>query len=159
NTETLLVARGPFPLPPKEQESFVDRQTSPKDVEQTFRSLALGPFALSNELYAMLKDKEILFAAEGSRAFRPPKGLGELPYEGCAIAILSDDLGAAGDAFIQESGKTALRVEEIEGHKAAVFQQRLEEDTWTAFVAFPKKNVVAVATDKEYLREVLVRMR
>ena len=39
-----------------------------------------------------------------------------------------------------------------------MFQDRLEQDTWTTFVAFPKKNVVVVATNEAYLRDVLGRM-
>jgi hypothetical protein len=40
----------------------------------------------------------------------------------------------------------------------AVIQGKSEEDLWTAYVAFPKPNVAVVATDKDYLREVLARM-
>ena len=39
-----------------------------------------------------------------------------------------------------------------------VFQEQLEEDTWTTFVAFPKPNVAVAATNEEYLREVLARI-
>lgn len=159
NTETLLTARGPFYVPQSLHQDYKDRETQPLEVRQAFEGLTLGPFALSQELQVLLKDKEILFAAEGSRAFRSPKGLGELPYEGCAIAIVSDDLGASGETFIKEASKSALKIEEIDGRQVAVFQRKLEEDVWTVFVTFPKKNVVAVATNREYLQEVLSRMR
>jgi hypothetical protein len=53
----------------------------------------------------------------------------------------------------------ALDITEIEGQKVVVFQQPLQLDVWTTFVAFPQKDVVLVATDERFLEQVLVRMR
>jgi hypothetical protein len=160
NTETLLTARGPLLLPNSQALSFEDRRTKAQDLQQVFGGLTLGLFSAGNGgLEKRLEGKKILFAAQGSRAFRSPKDLGELLYEGCAIAIFADDLGAIPETFMKDAGKNALRIDEIESHKVAVFQEKMEQDVWTTFVAFPMKNIVIVATNQDYLSEVLARMR
>lgn len=164
DTETFISARGPFLFPTSETERQAnedeDRTTVARDLRQVFQSLALGPLSLNNGgLEKRLVGTNVLFAAEGSRSFRSPGGLGELPYEGCSIVIFMDDVVDRRDAFMEDSTKNAVRLEEIESQKVAVFQQKMEEGTWTTFVAFPMKNVVAVGTTRGYLQEVLARMR
>lgn len=161
DTETLLVARGPFWMSNFQiGRDYRDRDTKTEDVQKAFQGLTLGLFALKDgNLEKRLEGKKILFAAEGSRHFRPPKELGELPYEGCAIAMFGEDLGDLRDTFLKDASKDALKVDEIEGLKVAVFEEQMEQDTWTTFVAFPTKNVVLVATNRDYLQEVLSRMR
>jgi hypothetical protein len=85
--------------------------------------------------------------------------LGELPYEGCAIAIFADDLTDRRDAFLKEADPISVRREEIEGQNVTVIQEQVENDVWTIFVAFPQTRVVLVATSKDFLREILARMR
>jgi hypothetical protein len=162
NTETLLTARGPFLLPnsQRKREDYTDHKTQAQDLRQAFQGLTVGLFALGNGgLVKQLAGKQTLFAAEGSRAFRTPNGLGELPYEGCAIVVFADDLGDTQETFMKTAGKNALRIDDIEGHKVAVFQEKMEQDIWTMFVVFPTKNTVVVATNHDYLSEVLARMR
>ena len=84
--------------------------------------------------------------------------MGELPFEGCSIAIFEDDLNDSRDAFMKDAEQVAVRFEEIEGQKVAVFQEQWEEDTWTTFVAFPQKGLVLVATNEGFLQEMLARM-
>jgi len=162
NTETLLTARGPFPLSNSQmqQADYTDRKTQAQDLRQAFQGLTIGLFAFDNGgLGKRLEGKKILFAAEGSRAFRSPNGLGELPYEGCAIVFFADDLGDIQETFMKTVGKSALRIDDIESYKIAVFQEKSEQDVWTTFVVFPMKNIVIVATNRDYLGEVLARMR
>jgi hypothetical protein len=159
NTETLLTTRGPFALS-NSQMDYTDRNTQAQDLRQYFHYLTLGPFSLGNGgLAKRLEGKKILFAAEGSRSFRSPNELGEMPYEGCAIVIFADDLGAIRETFMKDAGKNALRIDDIESHRVAVFQEKMRQDVWTTFVIFPMKNIVVVATNQDYLSEVLARMR
>lgn len=74
------------------------------------------------------------------------------------MVIFADDISALAKSFINETSSAALKTEQIEGQAVAVFQEKLEEDTWTAFVVFPRPNTAVVATDEGYLREVLARM-
>jgi hypothetical protein len=85
--------------------------------------------------------------------------LGELPFEGCALAIFQDDLDDRRDAFMKSAAQAAVRIEETEGQKVAVFEERMEQGNWTIFVTFPQKGVVLVATNERFLQEMLARMR
>jgi hypothetical protein len=162
DTETLLTAKGPFHLPNFQvrREDYADHRLQAQELRQAFQGLTVGLFAFGNGgLRNQLEGKKILFAAEGSRAFRTPNDLGELPYEGCAIVIFADDLGETQETFMKTAGKNALRIENIESHQVAVFQEKMQQDIWTMYVDFPAKNIVVVATNRDYLGEVLARMR
>jgi hypothetical protein len=85
DTETITVARGPFVLASSTQgeNDTQDRAISDKDLAQNFEELPLALFQLKNGLLAKrLEGKRIILALEGARHFRPPAGLGEMPYEG-----------------------------------------------------------------------------
>ena len=162
DTETVTVANGPFWM-----SDFGFSETEQKDplnsaqiLEKAFQSLTLGLFGFKKSNLAQnLERQKVVLAIEGSRHFRSAQGLGELPYEGCAIAVFADDLGVRSASFIRDTVKVASRSEQIEGQNVVVFQDKLEEDLWTVFVAFPKKNVVIVAADEGFLREVLKRIQ
>jgi hypothetical protein len=166
DTETISVARGPFVLNTKTAKSTADeeenenRVVSDRELGEPFEGLPLSLLGFKDGLLLPhLKGKRISLAIEGARHFRPPSGLGEMPYEGCAIALLVDNLDTSMASFIRENRKSILKVDQIEGQVVAVFQEKLENDTWTAFVAFPNKNILAVATNRDYLREVLARLQ
>lgn len=164
DTETLLVANGPFWMSNFRiaGEDDKNRRTTSEELEKQFEGLTLGlfNFSLTNSLLEKhLEGKKVLFALEASRHFRGPAGLGEMPFEGCALAIFKDDLGDRRDAFMKEAIQSAVRVEEIEGQKIAEFEERMELDTWTILITFPQKGVVLAATNKQFLQEMLARMR
>jgi hypothetical protein len=160
NTETITVARGPFVIAsnsPAENDTH-DRVISDQDLSQNFEELPLALLQLKDGLLAKrLQGKRINLAMEGARHFRPPAGLGEMPYEGCAIAVFSDDIHAETVSFAKDS--RASKVERMEDQDVSVFQEKLEQDTWTTFVAFPSDHVILVATDRNYLAEVLARFQ
>ncbi|MGB6483881.1 MAG: hypothetical protein WBE86_10390 [Candidatus Acidiferrales bacterium] len=142
-----------------EDESRNSRVTT-EELAKGFEGLTLALFNAKNGiLEEHLEGQKVLFAMEASRHFRPPKGLGEMPFEGCALAIFKDNLGDRRDAFMKDAASVALRIQEIEGHKVAVFEEPSEQDTLTTFVTFPQAGVVLVATDEQFLRQVLSRMR
>jgi hypothetical protein len=105
-----------------------------------------------------LKDKPIVAEIEGSRSFQAPTGLGGMRYQGGVIAVFAGDVTASADAFLRDSASGILRKQQIEGHQVTVFQEKSEEDIWTTYVSFPKPNVAVVATNEDYLREVLARI-
>jgi hypothetical protein len=164
DTESLLVANGPFWMSNFRVggEGDKNRRVIREELEKQFEGLTLGlfNFSLTNSLLEKhLEGKKVLFALEGSRHFRAPAGLGEMPFEGCALAIFKEDLGDRRDAFLKEATKSAVRIEEIEGEKVAEFEERMENDTWTILVTFPQDGVVLAATNKRFLQEMLARMR
>jgi hypothetical protein len=162
DTETLLVANGPFWMSNFQVggDDYQNHLIPSEELEKDFQSSTLGLFNFKNYILEKhLAGKKVLLAVEGSRHFRPTTGLGELPYEGCAIAIFADDLGDRRDAFMKEATPIALRTEDVEEQKIVVLQEQLESDVWTIFVVFPQKNVVLAATNRDFLLEVLTRMR
>jgi hypothetical protein len=166
DTETISVARGPFVPNSKIARSTADvdenenRVVSEREVGEPFETLPLSLFGFKDGLLLPhLKGKRISLAIEGARHFRPPSGLGEMPYEGCAIALFVDDLNIDMTSFVKDNRKSILKVEQIEGQVVTVFQEKLEDDAWSAFVAIPNKHILAVATNRDYLREVLARLQ
>ena len=162
DTETLLVANGPFWMSNFQigQAVYANHEVTREELEKHFEGMTLQLFNSRNGLLEKhLRGKKILFGLEASRHFRPPTGLGELPFEGCALAVFEDDLDDQRNAFIKEATQIAVRIEDIEGQKVAVFEELSEQDTWKYFIAFPQKGVVLAATNEQFLREMLSRMR
>jgi hypothetical protein len=162
DTETLEVANGPFWMSNFDTGKQEDKnhEITAEDLEKQFEGLTLSLFNSGKGLLEKHLDrKKVLFALEGSRHFRPPAGLGELPFEGCAVAIFQDDLEDRRDAFLKDAAVLAVRIEDIEGQRVAEFEEQMEQDRWTIFITFPKKGVVLASTNKNFLQEMLVRMR
>jgi len=153
NTETVIVARGPFKLPVLPEEP--NRQ-----YDKILQLMTLGALTGLKEgsFYQRLVGRTVSLAVEGSRRFREPSGLGEMPYEGCAIILFQVDLGLTGVALMKALEAAALRQREVRGHRVMIFEEKMESDTWTILVAHPKPNVLLCATDEGYLSEVLNRM-
>jgi hypothetical protein len=162
DTETITVASGPFVLTassPGENDGK-DRAISDKELAGNFEELPLPLLQFKNGLLAKrLEGKTINLALEGARHFRPPARLGEMPFEGCAIAVFADNIHNEVASFTKDAQSSALKVERIEDQDVQVFQEKLELDTWTTFVAYPNEHVILVASDRNYLVEVLARLR
>jgi|WetSurSiteA1Bulk_404760.scaffolds.fasta_scaffold06639_3 hypothetical protein len=155
DTETLIVANGPFWMSDFIVYKERNREISTEELEKNFRLWTLGEFSV---LGKALDRERVVIAAEGSRHFRGAGSLGVIPYEGCQIAVFAYDQSRRMKRFMKESGHAALRVETIEGQKVIVFQEKREENIWTLFVANPRSKVVAIATNRDYLQQVLSRM-
>ncbi|HXN98258.1 MAG TPA: hypothetical protein VN881_04245 [Candidatus Acidoferrales bacterium] len=160
DTETAIAANGPFSLPdlnPEERNPPVHGDAD--ETGEIFEGIPVGLFGFKKGLLGKyFKNEKVLLALEGSRNFRTPAGLGESPYQGCDIAVFASDIKVSADAFLKNSSDAVLRTEQIDGQQVTVFQEKLEEDTWTTFVAFPKPNIAVAATNEGYLREVLARI-
>lgn len=162
DTETLLVANGPFWMSNFRTGEDVSRNNhvTTEELAKGFEGLTLGLLNAKNGILEKhLEGEKVLFAMEAARHFRPPKGLGEMPFEGCVLAIFKGDLDERREAFMKDAASVALRIQEIEGQKVAVFEEPSEQDILTTFVTFPQPGVVLVATDGQFLRQVLSRMR
>jgi hypothetical protein len=156
DTETVVVANLSFLLP-----DLRDAERNREfHIETAFKAMSLRPLLFRNgSLLSFFKNQPAVLALEGSRHFRTPGGLGLMPFEGCTIVVFADDLGDRADLFFNSSSGDAFGVEEIEGEKTLVFQEQVESYLWTTFIVFKKPNVLLVATNHEYLRELLSRMR
>ena len=60
---------------------------------------------------------------------------------------------------MKEAAQKTGRIEEIEGQRVAIFEEPSEQDIWKSYIAFPQKGVVLAATNEQFLREILSRMR
>ena len=161
DTETITVARGPYVLPDSEakQDEDEDRAVTEQELTDLFETLPVSLFGFKDGLmHPRLKGKRMMLAIEGARHFRPPAGFGEMLYEGCALALFADDLNDDIASLAKIDPKSFWKVERIEGQATAVFREKLENDIWTDYVAFPSKRMLVVATNRDYLREVLVRL-
>ena len=162
DTETIVVANGPFSMPdliPPDSQEVPPLVESVDDLKEDFEALPLGLLGFKSDLLSSrLQGQKINFAIEGARHFRNPEGLGTAPFEGCSIAVFARDISDRTSAFLVDSTKAALPSEQIEDQKVAVFQEILGSDPWTIYVDFPKPNIALACSNRDYLREVLVRM-
>jgi hypothetical protein len=155
DTETVIAAKD-FPLP---DFSRIEKEPELYTKEVAFQSILLGSWGVKNSsLPEYFKNQKVLLAVEGARHFRSPEGFGLMPFEGCTLIVFADDQSSRADSFVNTSSGGAFRIEEVEEHKILVFQERLESGLWTTFVTFKKPNMLLVATNLDYLREVLARM-
>jgi len=154
DTETLIVAKS-FALPEMRDHNY--------SVEVMFQIMPLTTLWLKNgALLDYFRGQRVLVALEGSRRFRSPQGFGFMLFEGCTILVFAEDLGDRAGAFFRSSSVDAFKIEDVDGHKVSVFQEKTGDggtDTWTTFIAFAKPNLLFVATNLDYLREALSRMR
>src|SRR5260370_37221157 len=112
DTETITVARGPFVLATSriEQNENKDRAISGKELAGNFEELPLALLQFKNGLLAKRQEgKTINLAIEGARHFRSPAGLGEMPFEGCAIAVFADNLRSEIGSFTKDSRSSTLK--------------------------------------------------
>jgi hypothetical protein len=163
DTESVVGENGPFPLPDLDALGPGDlRQPELPIAELELRTRTLGLSLLgfkNGGLQTDLKGKVVALAVEGSRHFRPPAVLGGMRYEGCEIVVFGPAVRLDRDSFIRKAAKSAARFEDVAGVRIAVFEEPQDNDVWTTFVGFPRSNIVVVATDVEYLRVVLTRIK
>jgi hypothetical protein len=160
DTETIMGANGVFRL--TDPNAAEDPLTRPFQNELTLRTRTL-PLALllfhNGGLSSFVNGKPVALALEGSRNFRAPTVRGVMRYEGCEIIMFGNGVALDWPEFRKEAARSATQFENWEGTEVAVFDEDWGKDKWTTLVAFPKSNVMLVATNRDYLRVVLSRMR
>lgn len=155
DTETLIVARGPFHV-----------EVLPSDFGQDGRIDRIWPRAACGLLASIddgrfvepLKNHAVALAVQGSRHFRAPTDLGIMRFAGCQIIRFEDDLKEDGQRLMRELQESAASQHTISGTDVAEFAEKFNLDVWQIFVARPKPELLVVATDEKYLQEVLSRM-
>jgi len=99
-------------------------------------------------------------ALGGARRFRPPveADSGEVSrYEGCALIRFARDLGKNGDAMMKDAAREALRTERIVETEVFLLPGRENSNDEPMLLARLQPDLVVVATNREYLVEVLER--
>jgi len=142
DTETLLVAQGPFEI------------TEPLGEEDFPLDAKLREWLTAGLAQQQLVGRKILLAVEGSRHFREPSGFGVMPHEGCNIILFEESLGGLFESLEED----AVRVKNIQGHDVIIFEGKSEQDIWTIFLVQLRPNLLLYATDESYLKELLSRV-
>jgi len=162
DTETVLGANGPFTWDSKALSNdppSQERMTA-TELEMQSRMFPLTLLNFKNGGFGeFVKGKTVSLAIEGSRRFRAPRALGLMRCEGCLVIVFIPTVSLDGAAFMRAAANSAVRFEEHNGTRVAVFEEKSEDDTWTTFVGFPRSNVAVVATNLDYLVALLDRMR
>jgi hypothetical protein len=162
DTETVLGANGPFAWDSKtiSDGSPSQERLTATELEMQSRMFPLTLLSFKNGgLGEFVKGKTVSLAIEGSRRFRPPRALGLMRYEGCLIMVFIPSVSLDGAAFMRAAANSAVRFEERNGTRVAVFEEESENDTWTTFVGFPRSNVAVVASNLGYVVALLHRMQ
>ena len=153
NTETIMVARGPF--------TILDSDTNEaSDLKHVLEQRAYGILSVTHkgQFLKPLLGQTLLLSVEASRKFRPPASLGSMKYEGCDVLVFGQGFAAVRSSFIKLLETQAKGIQKIAGHQVMIFEQRLEDNLWKVFIVSPKPDLVLCATDQSYLTEVLNRM-
>ncbi len=154
DSQTLFVMRGPiFQGPPAAAPIKTELDSFRYQLQFFMGVPQLDAKAADENVAKELADNPVMLAVEGSRKFRSPTGFGMMPYEGAHILVYRKNVGANMTAL----QKKPLRTEEIEGQRVSVIQEKMEEDLWTTYVAQIKPNVIILATNRDYLKEVMKR--
>jgi hypothetical protein len=152
NTETLIVAPGPFKIPAAKLDHA--------DVPTVLQFLPTLPIGSLHEGFVSerLKGLKVVCAVEGSRRFTVPGEFGMMPYEGCHIVQFEASADEALQKMVTASQEKAGKTIEVAGVRVAVFTEIQEQDTWTYYVCRPRPGVLLCATDRGYLEETLKRI-
>jgi hypothetical protein len=155
DTETFIVANGPFQLHREEEDS---RRTD-FTLEELLQGQSCAPLRVrKGELIKVLAEQKVALAVEGARRFQGPKELGSSLYEGCHVLVFERDLEAKGDSLRKALAAVANNTLEIDGHEVFCVEEKYEKDLWTFFFVQPNPNILLCATDQGFLGEVLNRM-
>lgn len=153
DTQTLIVARQPFVIPKHDPDAVAE--PSPVDF---LRRLVLGRLDEFPMLYQAIAGRTIRFALAGVSEFRRFSGLGLVPYDGCAVMVFSEPLGASLHSAILGQPK-----EDWSGATIFLFSTAREGSLRSSleqsnlFVAQLGSNVLIVATDRSLLHSLLER--
>jgi hypothetical protein len=152
DTETLVVANGPFEIPLEVTYAAPFRVSA--------QSLACGLLYLVQNglLQEKLRGQKVLTAVEASRRFTSPNGLGMMPYEGCQMLKFDESAHDAVKTAFESCFARAIRTIQLGGTKVAFFKEQHEEDEWSYFVAQPEPGLLLCATNERFLEEVLTRI-
>lgn len=158
NTETVSVVRGPFKVP---RISAAPATATPnEEVASALMGINLGLLNSVHRgtLYKSIVESNVKVSVSGSRKFQSPTGLGGMLFEGCDITVFDAGMVPSRSIMISRMTPLAKRVLTIEGHRILMFEQRMEEDVWKIYVAFPAPNVLLCGTNVDFLTQVLKRM-
>jgi hypothetical protein len=149
DSETLIVEKGPYLYPHYVLDEIISGESNPDSSATLEEGLLRGH----------LQGWNVMIDVEGSRRFRSPKDFGSYPFEGCSILQFEDAADEALQKAVASCLEKASQRINVEGVEVAVFTQKSKHEEWSIFIARPQQGILLQATNREYLAEVLRRMK
>jgi hypothetical protein len=159
DTETLSVAQGRFKISAQKQ-----NEPDHPSLEWWLRAWR-GLHSAEGPMAKAFKGRTVVLAAEGSRRFHIPAGLGSGHFEGCYFWFFDHDSARNFELKTLKPGSQLLR---IKGHDVVYFKEmvaqfrttaRVEKQEWNVYFASPRPDLILQATHLGYLEEVLDRIQ
>lgn len=150
NSETLVVANGPFVL----------RAPNVEDDEMSFLDVTrLLLCRVPEPICRKLDGQRVRIALEASRRYAWPRaGLGAMEYEGCLIIEFDESARAAVNQAVGDFIQATEKKKKINGTVIASIDLNEDSKGWTYYVALPRMNLLVCASHQDLLSQVLERM-
>jgi hypothetical protein len=146
DTESVMAARGPFPMPihrnedKEEDERWFTKEASQAEINVQFEQLPLE-LLIASGIDRRLRGSNVLFAMQGSRHFRDPlPGLEVMDFEGCSIVVFESDLR---DNLMRKLATKATRQEDVVGTTVLVLQDKTGTGRVELFCCTPQAQRLA----------------
>lgn len=119
--------------------------------------IELGDVGYKETLERHLSTTRVKASLEGSRRFAAPSGLGGVLFEGANLLLLEKPFADEGKGLMAELQKQALKVDAVGGFTVVEFRDKLESDVWASFITVLRPDVLVIATNVDYLKELVAR--
>ncbi len=116
-----------------------------------------GDVGYKETLERHLSTARVKASLEGSRRFVAPSGLGGMMFEGANLLLLEKPFADEGKGLMAELQKQALKVDAVGGFTVVEFRDKLESDVWGSYIAVLRPDVLVIATNIDYLKELVAR--
>lgn len=154
DTETIAVARG-FTLRPSPSEE--DGEAVVRPLLDSIQWITAFGFYSVQEAKSVdfFQDLRVRVGIQGARKFRITKGFGMVLFDGASILFIEEGQKEERDRMLSEIARSASEVLEIEGVKVLRFEEEMEEDIWSFYLASPDEETLIMATNEVYLNQTL----
>ncbi len=105
-----------------------------------------------------LAERTVLLSVEARSNFRPPRGFGLMPYDGCGFVLLKPQLGQTRAALKSRVWKGMKRLT-LAGQEVGVTEYKHELDVWHLYVSVPRPDMLVLATDRASMVTTLSRLQ
>jgi hypothetical protein len=119
----------------------------------------LGDVGYKETLERHLSNVRVKASLEGSRRFAAPSGLGGMLFEGANLFLLEKPFADDGKSLMGELQKQALKVDAIAEFTVVEFRDKLESDVWASYITVLRPDVLVIATNVDYLKELIARRK
>jgi beta-lactamase regulating signal transducer with metallopeptidase domain len=152
DTETILGGNGPFALAVPHKKAPSDHPAI-DEMAKSFPALMMSGLLEKRVAPKELTGLSISLAVGAIRGYRSPRGPKDLLS--CGVIMVEKDGEQALEAVMRSLLGKAGRRMQVAGKATAVFEERVEKDTQTVFIAQPRPNVLLCASQEGILKEVL----